>query len=152
MSDNLGGCRHFQLGYVVRAIEPAIASFEALGARRIDLISDMRDHAGNEVMILHLSHLRLGETEIELIERRPGWDSVYTGYPFGQEEISFHHVGFMAASNDAWEKANTQLKSSGAIVAMAIDLPQVRVAYYDTRKRLGHFLEIVQRRAGQPDR
>jgi hypothetical protein len=41
--------------------------------------------------------------------------------------------------------------ASGAPIAMAADLPTVRLTYFDTRASLGHYTEVVQRSTIQKD-
>lgn len=143
---SLGGCRFFQLGYVVTAIDPSVASFQgAMGASLVDLNRDVRDAQGREVMIQCLAHLAVGSVEIELIEPRAGHVSIYP-MPSAGQEAALHHIGFQAADDAQWDEATRVLHASGAAAAMTVNLPRVRVVYYDTRARLGHYTEIVQRR------
>ena len=142
--------RRFQIGYVVREIDGALAEFERLGACRLDRIIDMRDDRGAPSMILNLAHLMMRGVEIELIEPRAGYDSVYSGCLADGQSTVLHHLGFMADDDAAWDAGLAELVATGAAVAMAIDLPRVRVRYFDTRNRLGHFFELVQRRRHQP--
>lgn len=141
----LGGVHHFQLGYVVRDLAAAIAKFEQLGASLLDRIIDMRDGEGHPVIIRNLSHLQLGSREVELIEAREGYPSVYTDWPLPEDGIALHHLGYLADTDGQWDEASRLW--STLPVAMAIDLPRVRVRYYDTRETLGHYLELVQRRS-----
>jgi catechol 2,3-dioxygenase-like lactoylglutathione lyase family enzyme len=144
----LGGCRFFQIGYVVGDIAQAVAQFtDVLGATVKDLVHDLRDQHGEPSMIAKLSHVLLNGVEIELIEPRQGWSSVYgDGSPLPRSSIVLHHFGFMAGDDRQWDAATSLLAANDAPMAMSADLPAVRFAYFDTRASLGHFTEVVQRR------
>lgn len=88
--------RFFQIGYVTRNIANGLAILESeMGAQRIDLLDDLRDAQGNRVMIRALSHLNLGEAEIELIEPRLDWPSIYLdALPADDQTIALHHIGY----------------------------------------------------------
>lgn len=144
-NDALGGAHHFQIGYVVHDIDEAIARFEGLGGALIDRIMDMRDDHGNPAMIRNLSHLHMGACEIELIEARDGYESVYTDWPLATDGIGLHHLGYMADTDEQWRAASSQWDEFA--IVMEIDIPRVRVRYYDTRNILGHYIELVQRRS-----
>lgn len=142
--DMLGGARHFQIGYVVRNIDDAIARFEHLGGALIDRIIDMRDDIGNPVIIQNLAHLQMGAREIELIEPRAGQKSIYTDWTLAAGGIGLHHLGYKADTDEQWNIASTRWDTLG--IVMDMDIPRVRVRYYDTRDTLGHYIELVQRR------
>lgn len=143
-SGTLGGAHHFQIGYVVREIDDAIARFERLGGVLIDRIIDMRDDNGNPAMIRNLSHLHMGAREIELIEARDGHKSIYTDWPLTASGIGLHHLGYMVETDEQWRAASAQWDAHS--VVMDIDIPRVRVRYYETSDILGHYTELVQRR------
>jgi hypothetical protein len=145
----LGGCHFFQIGYVVGDIELAVGQFTGMfGATIKDIICDMRDQNGEPSLIANLSHVLLNGVEIELIEPRQGWSSVYgDGVPLPKSSIALHHFGFMAGDDRQWDAATSIMAARGTRVAMSADLPTVRLTYYDTRASLGHYTELVQRRA-----
>jgi len=144
----LGGCRFFQIGYVVGDIDHAAGLFTGMfGASIKDLIRDMRDQHGEPSLIANLSHVLLNDVEIELIEPRQGWSSVYgDGAPLPKSSIVLHHFGFMAGDDRQWDAATSIMAANGARMAMSAELPTVRLTYFDTRASLGHFTELVQRR------
>ncbi|MFM6832792.1 MAG: VOC family protein [Novosphingobium sp.] len=143
-SDMLGGARHFQIGYVVRDIDDAIARFENLGGTLLDRIIDMRDDAGGPTIIQNLAHLKMATREIELIEARVGHASIYTDWTLTVGGIGLHHLGYIAETDEQWDVASRRWDTLG--IVMDIDIPRVRVRYYDTRDTLGHYIELVQRR------
>lgn len=137
----------FQLGYVARDIRGAVAMLETrMGARRIDLISDFADPAGNAVAIRSLAHLSMGDVEIEIIQPRLNWPSIYLdALPIGGAMIGLHHLGYMQSDMPSWEAAMRTIRASGMDIAMEGDTPNARFAYVDTRPLVGHFTEMVYR-------
>lgn len=144
---SMGGCRLFQLGFTVDDIDTAVAQFSRLfGAQVIDLTYDLRDSGGAETMIQALGHLGLGAIEVELIQPRQGWPSVYTG----QASVSpaaarLHHFGYLAANDAEWDAATQLLAGQGIDKSFSMNLPTVRFAYYNTGSTIGIYTEIVQR-------
>jgi hypothetical protein len=100
----------FQIGYVTRNIASGLAILEnQMSARRIDLTEDLRDGQGNQVMIRALSHLSLCDIEIELIEPRPDWPSVYLdALPPDDDTIALRHIGYRQPDVEAWTKARNR--------------------------------------------
>lgn len=143
----LGGCRFFQIGYVVGDIDHAVTQLVGMfGATLKDLIRDMRVQDGEPSLIANLSHVLLNGVEIELIEPRHDWPSVYgDGRPLPKTAVTLHHFGFMADDDRQWDEAIAVMTANGAPAAMSADLPFVRLTYFDTRASLGHYTEIVQR-------
>jgi Glyoxalase/Bleomycin resistance protein/Dioxygenase superfamily len=136
----------FQIGYVTRNIQAGLATLDGMGASRIDLFEDYRDSDGNPVMIRALSHLMLGDIEIELIEPRPDWPSVYLdALPDRNEQIALHHLGYRQPDVKAWEGVRERALASGLSIAMEGATPRARFAYLDTCDSVGHFTEIVFR-------
>lgn len=137
----------FQIGYVTRDIFAGLDILEkGMGASRIDLFDDFRDASSNPVMIRALSHLMLGDVEIELIEPRPDWRSVYLdALPERSDRIALHHLGYRQPDVTAWEQARERAMASGLAIAMEGATPRARFAYLDTCATVGHFTEIVYR-------
>jgi catechol 2,3-dioxygenase-like lactoylglutathione lyase family enzyme len=140
--------RFFQIGYVTRNVREACATLtRRMGARRIDLIEDLRDADGREVMIRSLSHLSLGDVEIELIEPRTDWPSIYLDAlpPEGDATPALHHLGYRLPDIESWDAAMQALRGAGMAVALEGAPPRVRFAYLDTRDEIGHYTEVVYR-------
>lgn len=139
--------RFFQIGYVARSLTAAVAAFhDRTGAKLMDITTDLRDHEGNEVLIKGLAHMQLSHAEVELIEPRQGWSSVYDGYlPVSDVDVSFHHMGFMMNSRSAWEKAINEAQYADLALPFEGRFPSVCFAYIDTRQAMGHFTELVWR-------
>ncbi|MFA5495770.1 MAG: VOC family protein [Porticoccaceae bacterium] len=139
--------RFFQLGYVVRDIDAAVRHCrQRMGATLVDIIRDLRTEAGEQVSINNLSHLAMPGAEIELIEPRPDWPSIYLdALPEKGGGLGFHHLGFVVPDQQAWDRAMATIDTFGTPLAMAGATSQVRFAYLDTRRLCGHYSEIVWR-------
>lgn len=140
--------RFFQIGYVTRDIDKGCALLrDRMGAQQIDLIEEFRDGEGNQMMIRSLAHLSLGDVEIEIIEPRVGWDSIYVEALPGEGDPTptLHHLGYRLPDVASWEAAMEGLKASGMTVALDGAASRVRFAYLDTRGEVGHYTEVVYR-------
>ena len=139
--------RFYQLGYVTRDIDAAIAHLQTrMGATLLDVFYDLRDGNGDQVALKNLSHLSLPGAEIELIEPRLDWPSIYLdALPEGADDIGFHHLGFLIPDDVTWDTAMASFETFGTPVVMSGATPQVRFAYVDTRRQCGHYSEIAQR-------
>jgi len=146
MSESALYGRFFQIGYVTRDIDLALAHLtRRMGARQLDVLRDFRP-GGNRVEILHLAHMSLPGVEIEVIQPRLDWPSIYLGaLPDGNGEVGFHHLGFMLPDLAAWDRAMSSLEAMQTPVVMQGTSPAVRFAYIDTRRRAGHYSELVYR-------
>jgi hypothetical protein len=117
-----------------------------MGARRIDLIPNFADPAGNPVAIRSLAHLSMGDAEIEVIEPRIDWASIYLDAPpVDGVMVGLHHLGYMKPDIPSWEAALDVIRASGMDIAMERATPDARFAYVDTRPLAGHFTEMVYR-------
>lgn len=139
--------RFFQLGYVTRDLDAAIDRLQRrTGARLIDRIHDLRDEAGNQVVLKNLAHLGLPGVEIELIQPRLDRSSIYLeALPPAGDDIGFHHTGFLLPDEAGWQRAVDSLEREGTPIVMQGGTSQVRFAYIDTRRQAGHYSEIVLR-------
>lgn len=139
--------RFFQLGYVVRDIDAAVRHCQQrMGATVVDIIRDLRAETGEQVSINNLSHLALPGAEIELIEPRLDWPSIYLdALPDDSADIGFHHLGFLVPDQPTWDRAMATAETFDTPVVMEGATSQVRFAYLDTRRLCGHYSEVVWR-------
>lgn len=139
--------RFFQLGYVTRDLESAVRTLvDEQQAMLIDLIEDFKDQAGQPVVIRRLAHLMLGDAEIELIEPRLDWQSLYLeALPEKGIAMAFHHIGYMQPDVEQWEVAMARAEERGMVTVMKGSTPRARFAYLDTRAHNGHYSELVWR-------
>lgn len=139
--------RFFQLGYVVRDIDAAIAGLQKrMGASLVDVAHDLRDAAGQPRLIENLAHMAVPGAEIELIQPRAGWPSIYEdALPDCAAGVGFHHVGFLVPDLEAWDAALGELAAMRTPIVWQGAYPHVRFAYIDTRRHAGHYSELVWR-------
>jgi hypothetical protein len=117
-----------------------------MGAVQIDMIHDLRDGLGNAVALRHVSHLALPGLEVELMEPRLDWDSIYLeALPDSDDAAGLHHLGFLLPDDAAWDAAVSDFQLMSTPIVMQGATPDVRFAYFDTRRQAGHYSEIVQR-------
>jgi hypothetical protein len=117
-----------------------------MNARRIDLIHDIRDEAGQPVPLLHLAYLSVPGVELEVIQPRLDWPSIYLEtLPDGAADVRLHHLGFMLPNRAAWDEAAARLNEMATPIVLQFETSQVRAAYFDTRRQTGHYCELVVR-------
>lgn len=135
----------FQLGYVTRDIDQAFdAVTRDMGAEPIDLFREYKDGEGNPVMLRNLAHFRMGGLEVEMIEPRLDWESIYLdALPADGEAYAFHHLGYRVDSEEAFDRALAHAQDQGLAIDASIDAPNLRLAYFDTRRSSGHYTEVV---------
>lgn len=139
--------RFYQLGYVTRNLDKGIAHLQRrMGAQLIDIIRELRDEAGSAVALQNVAHLALPGVEIEVMEPRIDWPSIYLeALPASDDDVGFHHLGFIVPDSAAWDRAVESLDAQDTPIVMQGGTAQVRFAYIDTRKQMGHYSEIAQR-------
>lgn len=139
--------RFYQLGYVTRDIDAAYAQLQrTMGATPVDMIHDIRDAEGKQVVVQNVAHLALPGAEIELIQPRLEQPSIFLdALPQSPADVGLHHLGFILTDLDAWERAMAQIAANRTPIVMSGGTPQVRFAYFDTRKETGHYSEIALR-------
>lgn len=139
--------RFYQIGYVTRDIEAASTALQRrMGAVQIDMIREMRDGRGNPVALRHVAHLAVPGLEVELIEPRLTWDSIYLeALPDTSNAVGLHHLGFLLPDQTAWDAAVGDFEAMATPIVAQGETPDVRFAYFDTRRQAGHYSEIVLR-------
>lgn len=139
---------HFQISYVTDDIDAATTYIvDVLGGRQLSRFTDLRGSDGGPTMLQNLSHFDLRGTEVELIQpRRPWHDSIYISD--GDQEatpLRVHHLGYLSPTREAWAEVVAAAREADIDIPVLMDLPEVAVAYLDTRSALGHFIEAVYR-------
>lgn len=139
--------RFYQIGYVARDIDAAVSHLQQrMGATLVDVIRDIRIGDGDEVCIKNLSHMALPGVELEIIQPRLDWESIYLdALPSGNDDVGFHHLGFLISDQQAWDRAVASFTTFDTPIVMEGGTPQVRFAYFDTRRQCGHYSEIAWR-------
>jgi catechol 2,3-dioxygenase-like lactoylglutathione lyase family enzyme len=142
--------RFYQLGYVARDIDAAVAHLQArMGARLTDLTHDVRGADGEPTPLQNLAHMVVPGAELEIIQPRDDMPSIYhETLPLQGDFVRLHHLGFLVDNEEAWQQAFSALDVMQTPVALMFDTPQVRCAYLDTRSQVGHYSELVLRKPG----
>jgi hypothetical protein len=131
----------FQLGYVTRNLDAAMAEFNRrFGPVEFQIVQGTAQHPHTKRIALTW----IGETMTEIIEPDPAVRSLYvdTLPSAANGEIRFHHIGCLIQ-----DYAGTMLRigAEGYTVPMALSHGEVLDCMYaDTRAELGHFLEYIR--------
>ncbi len=132
---------HFQLGYVVRNLDP--------------VIEHMRDKFGVakwQVNVLPksaparvLGFAYVQQVMIELIEARPERETIYRDWiPESDTAARLHHLGYMIDGDEEWRTTIGQFESSGFRNALADSSDFFDYYYADTVAQLGHYCELIR--------
>jgi len=137
-----------QMGYVVDDLDREIRRWNEKGAGNFLVYKDIRvplKYRGNDTT-LHLS-IALSQfdgVQIELVQQH---DRVESGFldafpdSWPTDDNGFHHVGMISADFD---RTCAQLEDEGHVNAMSGEFGGYRFAFYDTRSKLGFFLEVFE--------
>jgi hypothetical protein len=130
----------FQLGYVTRDVDHAIAGLREHG-RSAEFQIIPAEAGYTEVRRIALTWT--GATMIELIEPDPAVRSVYIeSLPQSDGAIALHHLGFLT---DDFQATLQRLESEGFGVPMRMSYGDVLdCCYADARAQFGHYLEYVR--------
>ena len=135
----LGG--FFQLGYVTRNLDAAIARFKTrFGPADFQIIQGSPEYPHTKRIALSW----IGETMTEIIEPDPAVPSLYVeGLPStGDGEIRFHHIGCLTQDHS---QTMRRLKSEGYATPMVLSYGDVLdCVYADARSQLGHYVEYIR--------
>lgn len=138
--------RHFQVAYVVDDVQAGMAEFAAKYAiakwHVMDMIAMSGEGSATRVIALAWTDDNL---MVELIEPNLAVPSIYTDWRTESgQPIRFHHLGFLADSDEEFAAVKTQLVKAGSPIATegaAGDL--LEFAYLDTTAALGHYYELI---------
>lgn len=137
-----------QIGYVVDDLDREIQRWKDKGAGNFLAFKDIKvplKFRGNDTT-LHLS-IALSQfdgVQIELIQQHDDTQSIFIdSFPNGwpTDDNGFQHIGMISADFD---KTCAQLESEGHVNAMYGEFGSYRFAFFDTRSKLGFFLEVFE--------
>ncbi len=133
-----------QLGYVVSDLDEALNYWvDVLGAGPFFLIKHcaLKDQIYRglpSAVDVDIALGNSGEVQIELIYQHSDEPSIYNETnPSGH--LGLHHFGVMP--ND-FERAKETMLQQGCEEAFACTVNNAKLAYFDTRKQIGHFTEL----------
>jgi hypothetical protein len=131
----------FQLGYVTRNLDAAMADFRRrFGPAEFQIIQGTPQHPHTRRIALTW----IGETMTELIEPDPAVQSLYVDAlpPAANGEIRFHHIGCLTRDYD---ETMRRIRADGYATPLVVSYGEVLdCVYADTRAQLGHYLEYIR--------
>jgi len=135
--------RFFQVAYVTRDIDRAVASFQReFGIREFQL---MRGNVLDEHTRTDLALAWLGDVMVELIQPFGNGNSFYevmlSAEPLG---LRLHHFGHLVPSRGEWDRLKQQVADNGSPIALEGSVEGfLSYLYVDVRAQTGHFLEYI---------
>jgi catechol 2,3-dioxygenase-like lactoylglutathione lyase family enzyme len=136
--------RFFQLGYVTRDLEAAIASYKARFGRTDFLrlpIAKPADGSGDGVNGIAIGYA--GPVMIEIIEVNPGAPSIFRDALGGAaQDLRLHHLGYLVDDHQATLARLAELKLEVPMSGSSGDA--LDFCYADTREQRGHFSEFIR--------
>ncbi|TAL02172.1 MAG: hypothetical protein EPO08_07765 [Rhodospirillaceae bacterium] len=133
---------HYQMGYVVRDMEKAIANLkEKFGVANWHVRS-----FGPEAPVVALGRAYVQRVMIELVQATPNEKSIYSDWiPASDSALRLHHFGYLIDSEEDWRQAIAQCEAAGCPAAMAGSAGEIVDFYYaDTVAQLGHYCELIR--------
>jgi hypothetical protein len=138
----------FQLGYVARDLDQALAAYQEKFGKTEFLIfapPDLPD--GSKAPTCRIALAYIGELMIEIIEVRPENPAIYAhALPTDPKAIVLHHLGFLVPSHEVMlsylEAGKYDVKWAGSAPGM------LDYIYIDSRLETGHYLEFIHLHAG----
>jgi hypothetical protein len=137
----------YQVAYVTRDLDEALAAMARLGATAFQRIEDvvLASEAGTTATI-SMALGRSGPTMLELIEPRGGDDGVFReGLPSPPVPLGFHHLCYRVETLDALAGLRAAYEAGGVAIRFpnAAQVERARFFYADLRPTLGHLVEYL---------
>jgi hypothetical protein len=133
---------HFQMGYVVRDMDQAIANMrDKFGVSKWEVRHLPRGAAPAKT----LAFAYVQQVMIELIEVWPGDTTVYHDWiPAEDHAAKLHHFGYMMESEEEWRDTIAQFEAAGVPAALTGSARGLLDYHYaDTVSQLGHYCELI---------
>ncbi|MBV9511714.1 MAG: VOC family protein [Caulobacteraceae bacterium] len=140
---------HFQIAYVVRDVQASMRRLaDQFGVARW-YVEDMQALHGPEAPIAFIGLAYAGEVMLELIEARPGRQSIYLDWlPEAEDGLKLHHLGFLSPSEADFRARVEQLNAAGYPTAAAGAFGDILDFHYaDTTPVFGHYHELIRLKA-----
>ncbi len=134
----------FQIAYVTRDIDKAMARFRAEADLRTEIYHEgevpVKTPNGPDVMRVKLAFMWVGDFQYELIQPISGLEHIYAAALPQDDSLAFHHTCVRVHD---WEKFRRQVESQPYPIAFEGGGGPNYFLYLDARKTLGHFLEYA---------
>jgi hypothetical protein len=134
----------FQIAYITRDIDTAMARFRAQADIRTEVYTDaevaIKTPAGPEQMHVKLAFMWVGDFQYELIQPISGLDEIYGAYVPADDSLVFHHT---CVRVDDWDQLRRDVEKQSLPIAFEGGNGPNYFLYLDARKTLGHFLEYA---------
>lgn len=133
----------FQLGYVTRDLDAAIAAYRARFGPIEFLINEPVGIDGAAAPTRRIAMAYIDDVMTELIEPDPAQQTIYDeALPAEPGVIRLHHLGYLIDDHQAMLQ---RLGALGYAVPLHGSLPgALDYSYADTRAELGHFSEFIR--------
>lgn len=133
----------FQLGYVTRDVDAAVAVYTQRYGKAEFLINEPMPIDGVAPPTRRIALAYIDDTMIELIEPDPMQRTIYNDVlPDRFGAIRLHHLGYLIDDHQAMLR---RLRESGYDVPFHGSIPgALDYSYADTRAELGHFSEFIR--------
>lgn len=134
----------FQLAYITRNIDKAMATFRGQADLRTEYYTEARTQvrrpSGTEEMHVKLAFMWVGDFQYELIQPISGLDDIYGACVPNDDSLAFHHT---CVRVDDWDKFRRDVENQPYPIAFEGGNGPNYFLYLDARKTLGHFLEYA---------
>jgi len=141
----------FQFGYVTTDLEAAMAVYRERFDVPAFMILDGSVLKPGAQSTLRVALAWIGDTMVELIQP-VGEPSPLYAEALPKAGIRLHHLGYRVRDEGRWAGVLAAIAQNDVpMVAMSAPGGSLECAYADARAHLGHHLEFVWTKAGQPD-
>lgn len=134
----------FQIAYVTRNFEKALARFRAEADLRAEVFADVdtvvRLPTGPEVMRAKVGFLWVGDFQYELIQPLAGLEDIYGAWLPDDDSLRMHHTCVRVPD---WDQFKQDVKEQPYPIAFEGGNGPNYFLYLDARETLGHYLEYA---------
>ncbi len=136
--------QHYQMAYITRDIEKAIATFRARAGvenvMRYEGPVEITTPKGKGTAVNKLAFIWVDGTQYELIQPVSGLGEIYSDELPADDSMKFHHICMRV---DDWDSFRANVEKQGYPIAIEGGGDALKFLYLDARDFLGHYLEYV---------
>lgn len=134
----------FQMAYVTRDIDKAMAKFRAQADIRTEYYHEAKTQVktpeGPTMMHVKLAFMWVGDFQYELIQPISGLEHIYAAALRKDDSLAFHHT---CVRVDDWDTFRRDVETMPYPIAFEGGTGPNYFLYLDARKTLGHYLEYA---------